>query len=252
MKKTIKIIAVFLILIGMVNSVFATTTNIEEQTKIIANELKSYGFNLNFAPCIDVNTNPNNPIIGDRAFSDKPDNVIVGGKIVVDTYKKNGITPCLKHYPGHGDANTDSHLELPKIDISLEEMEQTHIKPFAELAKFADMIMVAHLHCTCFEKEAIPTSLSKNSIDYLRNKLHFDGIIISDDMIMKGVEKYTKAQAIEMGIKAGLNMFIYRNSDPDTMNAIEEVLEKAKTDKLLAQNIETSYEKIMRLKSQIC
>ena len=225
---------------------------LQNQTKEIAQELKSYGLNLNFAPCIDVNTNPNNPIIGERAFSNKADDVITAGKIVTKTYKENCIVPCLKHYPGHGDANADSHLELPKIEISLEEMEKTHIKPFANLAKTVDMIMIAHLHCTCFEKETIPTSLSKNAIDYLRNNLNFDGITISDDMIMKGVEKYTKAQAIEKGIKAGLNMFIYRNSCPETISAIEEVLEKAKTDQILAQNIESSYEKIMRLKSRIC
>ncbi len=224
---------------------------LKSQTKEIAQELKSYGLNLNFAPCIDVNTNPNNPIIGERAFSNNVDEVIISGKIVTETYKENGIIPCLKHYPGHGDANADSHLELPTIKISLKEMETTHIKPFTKLAKYANMIMVAHLHCTCFEEEAIPTSLSKKAIDYLRNNINFDGIIISDDMIMKGVEKYTKAQAIEKGIKAGLNMFIYRDSCPETISAIEEVLEKAKTDNILAQNIESSYEKIMRLKSNI-
>ena len=224
---------------------------LKNQSEEIAKELKNYGINLNFAPCVDVNTNPNNPIIGERAFSNNVDEVINASKIVAETYRQNGITPCAKHYPGHGDANADSHLELPKIELPLDEMKKTHIKPFAELSKTIEMIMVAHLHCTCFEEEIIPTSLSKNSIDYLRNTLDFDGVIISDDMIMKGIEKYTKAEAIEKGIKAGLNMFIYRNSDSETINAIERVLEKAKTDNLLAQNIETSYEKIMHLKSTI-
>lgn len=75
--------------------------------------------------------------------------------------------PCVKHFPGHGDANADSHLTLPKIDLTLEEMERTHIKPFAACAKDIEMVMVAHLHCTCFEKEVIPTSLSKNAISLL-------------------------------------------------------------------------------------
>ena len=219
---------------------------LKEQTKEIAQELKSYGINLNFAPCIDVNTNPNNPIIGERAFSDKPDEVIKAEKIVSETYLENGIIPCVKHFPGHGDANSDSHKTLPLIDLTLDEMKKTHIKPFKACAKTAKMVMVAHLHCTCFEKDEIPTSLSKNAISYLRNNLGFDGVTISDDMIMKGVAKFGVQEGIEMGIRAGINMFIYRDSTP--IDAIEALAKKAKTDKELAQNIEQSYEKIMLLK----
>lgn len=218
------------------------------QTKEITQELTSFGINLNFAPCIDVNTNPNNPIIGERAFSNKVEDVIRAEKIVAQTYRENGIIPCVKHFPGHGDANADSHLTLPEIDLSLEEMEQTHIKPFAACAKTIEMVMVAHLHCTCFEKEAIPTSLSKNAISYLRNKLGFEGVAISDDMIMKGVAVFGDVKACEMGIRAGLNMFIYRNSTPETINIIETLAKKAETDTELRENIEKSYEKIVELK----
>ena len=204
---------------------------LKTQTREIAQELAIYGINLNFAPCIDVNTNPENPIIGERSFSNNPDDVIKGEKIVSQIYRENGIVPCVKHYPGHGDANADSHLTLPKIDLSLDEMEKTHIKPFAACAKTIEMIMVAHLHCTCFEKDCIPTSLSRNAIDYLRNKLGFEGITISDDMIMKGVASFGAVEACERGIRAGLNMFIYRNSNPETINIIETIAEKALTDK---------------------
>ena len=221
---------------------------LKEQTKNIADELCSYGINLNFAPCIDVNTNPNNPIIGERAFSNKVEDVIVAEKVVSSTYRQNGIIPCVKHYPGHGDANADSHLTLPEINLSLEEMEKTHIKPFASCAKEIEMVMVAHLHCTSFEKEVIPTSLSKNAIDYLRNKLGFEGITISDDMIMKGVAKFGAVEAVEMGIRAGLNMFIYRNSNPETIEMIETVATHAENDKELAENINKSFEKIIKLK----
>ena len=205
---------------------------LKEQTLEIANELKSYGINLNFAPCIDVNTNPNNPIIGERAFSDNADEVIKGEKIVSQIYRENGIIPCVKHFPGHGDANADSHLTLPEIDLPLEEMEKTHIKPFKACAKTIETVMVAHLHCTCFERDVIPTSLSKKAIDYLRNELGFEGIAISDDMIMKGVADFGAVEACEMGIRAGLNMFIYRNSNPETIEIIE------------------TFDKIMRLKSR--
>lgn len=222
---------------------------LKKQTENIANELKSYGINLNFAPCIDVNTNPNNPIIGERAFSKTPDDVIRAEKIVSQTYRENGIIPCAKHFPGHGDANTDSHLTLPEINLTLQEMEKTHIKPFKACAKNIEMVMVAHLHCTCFEKDVIPTSLSKKTISYLREKLGFEGVTISDDMIMKGVAKFGNVEACEMGIRAGLNMFIYRNSTPQTINIIETIAKKAETDNELRQNIEKSYEKIRHLKS---
>ena len=222
---------------------------LEEQTRQIALELKEYGINLNFAPCIDVNTNPDNPIIGERAFSSNPDKVIEAEKIVSKTYLQTGILPCVKHYPGHGDANADSHLTLPQIDLTLEQMEQTHIKPFKSAVENGiDMVMVAHLHCTCFEKEPIPTSLSKKAIDYLRNKLKFNGIAISDDMVMKGVADFGETQACIMGIKAGLNMFIYRYSDNKTINLIENVYKIAKNDETLQKNIENSYEKIIKLK----
>lgn len=222
---------------------------LKKQTENIANELKSYGINLNFAPCIDVNTNPNNPIIGERAFSSTPDDIIRAEKIVSQTYRENGIIPCAKHFPGHGDANTDSHLTLPEINLTLQEMEKTHIKPFKACAKNIEMVMVAHLHCTCFEKDVIPTSLSKKTISYLREKLGFEGVTISDDMIMKGVAKFGNVEACEMGIRAGLNMFIYRNSTPQTINIIETITKKAETDDELRQNIEKSYEKITHLKS---
>ena len=223
---------------------------LRKQTAEIAQELKDYGINLNFAPCIDVNTNPNNPIIGERAFSSNADDVIKCEKIVSQTYRENGIIPCAKHFPGHGDANADSHLTLPEINLSLEEMEKTHIKPFKACAKTIEMVMVAHLHCTCFEEDVIPTSLSKKAIDYLRNTLGFEGVAISDDMIMKGVADFGAEQACEMGIRAGLNMFIYRNSNPETIEIIETIAKKALTDKELRENIEKSYDKIMQLKQK--
>lgn len=222
-----------------------------KQTDEIAKELKSYGVNLNFAPCIDVNTNPNNPIIGERAFSDNSDDVILGEKIVTAEYRKNGIIPCVKHFPGHGDANADSHLTLPEINMDFIELENVHIKPFRyAINDGIEMVMVAHLHVPHFEKNIIPTSLSRNAIAYLRNKLGFKGVIVSDDMIMKGVAKFGGVQACEMGIRAGLNMFIYRNSTPEIINIIDTIAQKAENDTELRENIEKSYELIIKLKQE--
>ena len=225
---------------------------LRNQTEDIAKELKDFGINLNFAPCTDTNTNPNNPIIGERAFSSNPDDVIKGYDIVSDIYRKNGIIPCIKHYPGHGDANKDSHLTLPEINLSIDEMEKTHIKPFKyAVDNGVEMIMAAHLHCTCFDKTQIPSSLSSNAISYLKNKLGFNGVIISDDMIMKGVSDFGQTEACIMGIKAGLNMFIYRNSDSQIINTIENIYKIAQNSTEIRHNIEYSFEKIIQLKTKM-
>ena len=225
---------------------------LEKQTVEIANELSLYGINLNFAPCVDVNTNPQNPIIGERAFSNKTFEVIEAEKIVSKVYVDNGIIPCVKHFPGHGDASVDSHLGLPCIDISMDEMEKLHIAPFkSAIENGIDMVMVAHLHCTCFDKEVLPTSLSNNVISYLRNVLGFDGVVISDDMVMKGVtDLYSPFDACVKGIKAGLNMFIYRNSSAETLDVIEKIFVLAQKDTELKEKIEDSFERIIRLKKK--
>lgn len=217
------------------------------QTQMIADELKDYGINLNFAPCCDTNTNPKNPIIGERAFSDNPDEVIKGAEIVLGIYEENGIIPCIKHYPGHGDADCDSHLTLPTINLLLEEMEKTHIKPFKHLVKRGvDMVMVAHLHCTCFNQDVLPTSLSKNAIDYLRRD--YDGVICSDDMVMQALDDFDNP--CERAIRAGVNLFLYRYSDDKTIKIIEDIAKKAEYDKTLQECIEVSYEKIIKLKQK--
>lgn len=221
---------------------------LKNQTEQIALELKDLGFNLNFAPCLDVNTNPDNPIIGERAFSNDTEEVIRFGKIVNETYLKNGIISCAKHFPGHGDASVDSHISLPKIDLPLEEMEKLHIKPFKEVQ--APMVMVAHLHCTAFGKEKIPTSLNKKAIkEYLIDKMGYKGLIVTDDMVMGGVLAIDGTKACEMAIKAGVNILLYRESDDKTIEIIESLIKLAQSDKDLRENIEISYSKIIEFKN---
>ncbi len=225
---------------------------LQKQSEEIASELKEYGINLNFSPCADVNTNPNNPIIGERSFSDNPDDVIKGVKIVTEVYRKHGVIPCIKHYPGHGDADKDSHLTLPKIDLPLEEMEKIHIKPFKYAVDSGiEMIMAAHLHCTCFDKEPIPSSLSKNAIGYLRNNLNYNGVVITDDMVMKGVQDFGSLEACIMAINAGVDMFIFRESDEKTLALIEKLVQEVSKNKALADRVKKSNERISKLKSRI-
>lgn len=232
-------------------------TLIKEQTEKIALELKDFGINLNFAPVLDVNTNPNNPIIGERAFSNNADDVIKCGKIVVETYIKNGIIPCTKHFPGHGDASVDSHISLPKINLSLDKIEKTHIKPFKEVE--SPMVMVAHLYCTAFDKKEIPSSLSKNVLNYLKETLCYKGLIITDDMVMGGVQmQRCKDEKIQSelamtayrAIIAGVNILLYRNSFDETIQIIENLAQLALKDKELLKNIDSSFEKIIAFKNE--
>lgn len=221
---------------------------LKEQTVKISHLLNDMGINLNFAPVLDVNTNSNNPIIGERAFSDDPDEVIKYGKIVVNTYLENGIIPCAKHFPGHGDASVDSHLGLPEINLSMDVLENIHIKPFKEV--FAPMIMIAHLHCKAFDEEKIPSSLSKNVIGYLRSNLNYDGLIITDDMIMGGVIDIEPVEACSEAIKAGVNILLYRDSFDSTIQIIDDLIAVVENDPELQECVNLSFNKIKKYKKK--
>lgn len=220
------------------------------QTDEMAKELKEFGINMNFAPVLDVNTNENNPIIGERAYSNKSDEVIKYSKPVIDRYIKNSIIPVGKHFPGHGDASLDSHLNMPTIDLSIEELERTHIKPFKEaILQKIPAIMVAHVHYPCLEVDKIPASMSKNIInDYLIKKLNYQGVIISDDMVMGAVQGFSSLEACIKALNAGITMFIFRNADENVVNLVDE-LEKAVLNNQISENlIDLNLKKIFKLK----
>ena len=178
-----------------------------------------------------------------------PDDVIQGAKIFIESSRNNSVIPCIKHYPGHGDADSDSHLTLPKISLSMKEMEEQHIKPFKVLIENSiEMVMVAHLHCTCFDKEILPTSLSQNAVGYLRNQLGYNGVVITDDMVMKAVQDFGSLEACIMAIKAGVDMFIFREADDKTLKIIEDLALVVEKDDELKTKIIESNERILKLK----
>ena len=222
---------------------------VKQQSQWISEELKYLGLNMNFAPVLDVDTNPDNPVIADRSYSKNPDEVIKFGKIAAQTYLNNGIIPVGKHFPGHGDTSVDSHHEMPETNLSIEEMNKIHIKPFKALCSMLPAIMVAHVHYTAFDKDKIPASVSGNIINgYLRNKLGFKGIVISDDMVMGGIKKFSPFEACKLAINAGVNMFIYRNSDDCTINLIEQLANAVKSGEIDEKNIDKSLEYIFLIK----
>ena len=223
---------------------------VEQQVQWISQELTYLGLNMNFAPVLDVDTNSNNPIIADRAYSNDPDEVIKFGSIAARTYTKNGIIPVGKHFPGHGETSTDSHKEMPEVNLSIEEMENVHIKPFKQLLNELPAIMVAHVHYSAFNKEKIPASISPEVIDgYLRNTLKYKGIVISDDMVMGGIRRFTPFEACKRAINAGVNMFIYRNTDESVIELIAKLIEAVKNGEIPEEKIDKSFEYIKTLKN---
>lgn len=219
------------------------------QTKEIAQLIKSMGFNMNFAPVLDVNTNPKNPIIGERAYGVSADDVEKYAICAMQTYLQNDIIPVGKHFPGHGNVNMDSHLTLPTLGLSFDDIEKIHVKPFkTAIEKGLPAIMVAHLYCPCFDNEKIPSSLSRKVLDYLRNKLKFKGLVVSDDMQMGALQMINPVDAVIKSINAGVNLFLYRDSTDETINIIEKVYEKTQSDDELKFNIEKSFDIIQKIK----
>ena len=222
----------------------------EQETTKIAKLIKSMGFNMNFAPVLDVNTNPQNPIIGERAYGTNAKEVEKYAILAMKTYLKNYIIPVGKHFPGHGDVNMDSHLTLPTLELALEETIKEHIQPFkTAIENNIPAIMVAHLYCPCFDKKKKPSSLSFNVINYLRKNLKFKGIVISDDMQMGALQNTNSTDAILQGINAGINLFLYRDSVSQTIDLIENTYKIIEKDKTLTSKIEKAFDIIQLTKS---
>ena len=223
---------------------------LKNQTANIAEELKSYGINMNFAPVLDVNTNKNNPIIGERAFSDKTSEVIKAADVVLNEYKSKNIITVGKHFPGHGEAALDSHKTLPVIDIPKQELETVHIAPFkCAIENGIPAIMVAHVLYPALECRNIPASVSKTIItDLLTDKLKFDGVIITDDMEMNGIKGYSRLEACTMAINAGITMFIFRDGTKEIVKLIDDIESAVQKGIIDEDKIDMAVGKIYKLK----
>lgn len=154
----------------------------------MGNELASLGVNLNFAPVLDVHSNPSNPVIGERAFGRTPEEVIPAALAFMGGMQRQGVLACGKHFPGHGDTDVDSHYELPVLGTGIDDLKRRELKPFAAaIAAGIPMIMTAHVLFPALD-EALPVTLSRRfNHDLLRGEMGFDGVIISDDLGMRAV-----------------------------------------------------------------
>lgn len=222
---------------------------IYEMAAKIAQDSKRMGINWDFAPVVDVNTNPNNPIIGNRSFGSEVDNVVKSATAYSNGLQDQNILAAIKHFPGHGDTSTDSHLDLPVVSHNLERLNAIELAPFKALMdKNVGGVMIAHLYVPALESEkGIPASLSKKIITgILKEKYGYKGLIITDALNMGAVAKrYKPGEVDALAFKAGNDIMLFS----DGVKEGKRLIQKAIDDKEISQNrVEESVKKILLTK----
>ncbi len=225
-----------------------------EVAKATAQELKSLGINLSWAPVADIFSNPQNPVIGYRSFGSTPE---IASQYVKEYYrglKEEGILGAAKHFPGHGDTSTDSHLELPILNLSREDLRNRELIPFqALIEEKIPLIMTAHILFPQIDPK-VPATLSKTILtDILRQELGFSGVIVSDDLDMKAVsEMFMQSGTIARAFHAGCDLFIVsRNINSGNLERTYKIAEdfsaSLNNGSLNADVVEAARERIERL-----
>ncbi len=214
----------------------------------IAEHCKRMGIHINFGPVVDINTNPNNPIIGNRSFGSDKENVTTKAIDYMRGMQEFGVLGSAKHFPGHGDTDKDSHLALPFLNHSVERLEEIELYPFKKLidAKVG-AIMVAHLNVPSLEADNLPATLSKKIVtDLLKTKLGYKGLIITDALNMKGVLSNLNPGEIELkAFEAGNDILLFSQAVKEGKQKIIEAVAK---DSIFNQRLEESVKKILRAK----
>ncbi|NVJ46295.1 MAG: serine hydrolase [Cytophagia bacterium] len=222
---------------------------IYEMGKEVANQFHILNMHINFAPVVDVNVNPNNPVIGYRSFGENKEEVALRGIEYMKGLQDNGVMANAKHFPGHGDTGVDSHYDLPVIKHSRARMTETELYPFKELMKDSLMsVMVAHLQIPAFDSaKNMPTTLSKNVVtDLLKGELGFEGLAFTDAMNMQGVAKYyDPGEADVKALQAGNDMILFPVDVPKAMKQIEKALKK---ETLTQEMLDERVKKILKAK----
>lgn len=225
-----------------------------EIASAIGAELKDFGIGMNLAPVLDVNSNPKNPVIGVRSFGTDPQTVSGFGIAYMLGLRNQGILSCGKHFPGHGDTDTDSHIGLPVVRKTREEMEKTELSPFrSAIAEGIDAIMSAHVVFPALEPEGLPSTLSRRVITgLLRQEMNFSGVIISDCMEMDAVRTlYGTPVSVLKGMQAGIDIALICHT-PERQLKSAELLEKAYRDGSLSlSEARESLQRILRMKSTL-
>ncbi len=215
----------------------------------IGKECRRMGIHLNFAPVVDINNNPNNPVINSRSFGDNPHLVAQKAAMYMTGLQDAGVIATAKHFPGHGDTDSDSHKTLPIVDHDKSRLDTVELYPYKELIKKGlSGVMVAHLYVPAYEKETnLATTLSKNVVtNLLQNQLGFKGLIVTDALDMRGVTKYFPSGEIEVrALLAGNDLLLLPENTP---RAISGLLQAYDSGRIPASLLEEKCKKILSYK----
>jgi beta-N-acetylhexosaminidase len=215
-------------------------------------ELNAVGINLDFAPCVDVFSNPKNTVIGDRAISSDPEMVAKHVSALVRGYIKSNIISCAKHFPGHGNTLLDSHEDLPVEEADLERLDAVELVPFKRSFKArVDMVMTSHILFKKVDPDW-PVTLSEIFLKkILREQCRFRGLIVTDDLDMKALANHYDRKAIPVrALKAGADLLLYCNEPESPPRAIEALTEALAQGQLSKSDLENSFKHIMDVKKE--
>jgi beta-N-acetylhexosaminidase len=219
---------------------------------IIAKELRAVGINMNMAPVLDVNSNPENPVIGDRAFGATPELVAEMGLATIAGLQENKVVACGKHFPGHGDTATDSHKVLPVVEADLRRLRDTEFPPFQQAIGFGvASLMTAHVLYRALDPEA-PATLSSAVIQrVLREEFHYDGVVLTDDLEMHAIIDHDGiGEAAVRAFVAGCDVLLICK-EQDRVVAAMQAMEKAVEDgRITGERLEQSLVRVARLKAR--
>lgn len=220
--------------------------------KACGEELKAIGVNYDFAPSVDVNNNPDNPIIGTRSYSESPDIVAKFGVQAIKGYQDAGVIACAKHFPGHGDTAVDSHLALPSVPYPRERLDQIELKPYKPaIDAGVSSIMTTHIMFPAIDPD-LPSTLSKKIITgILRNELGYDGVIVTDSMEMKAIaDNWGVAEAGVMAIEAGVDLVLIPHTLARQREAREAILKAVKDGRISEARLDESVARLTALKQR--
>lgn len=219
--------------------------------KAVGQELKAFGFNLNYAPVLDINSNPANPVIGPRSYGSDANIVKLYGLAAMQGLRDSGVIPVVKHFPGHGDTATDSHLELPVVNKSLAELEKLELQPFRAAAEAgAEAIMAAHILLPRLDPD-YPATLSPAIITgLLREKIGYSGVVITDDMTMGAIAKhYPLKDAAVRAVLAGCDLVLVAHGYSQVQEAAQGLKEALADGRLTWARVDESVARVLALKA---
>lgn len=216
-------------------------------------ELRAVGINLDFAPCVDVFSNPKNTVIGDRSFSSDPEQVAKMASAVVRGYIKSGVVPCAKHFPGHGNTLLDSHHDLPVEESDMDRLNSLELVPFKKVFRArVDMVMTAHIKFPKVDPEW-PVTLSEIFIQkILRGELRYRNVLISDDLDMKALAAhYDRDNLPVRALQAGCDILLYCNEHDRPPRALESVKAALAKGDVKPARVEEAYARVASLKKEL-